>query len=176
MKRFHLSLLFLILLNLILHTIADVGLDYRLLYVVKLLTYLSGVGIFTWIIRRRSWGFVGFYSSLYLLYPLGVAITWIADGILGAVVGSLLFALVNPPAHSVEHGGYHVRAQFTGFFGACCTYGVYQNQYLLFERQVGQYTSEYPPSQLAALKLMSKAQAIVYYQASSPDSLIVPLR
>ena len=61
---------------------------------------------------------------------------------LGAVLASMLFLAFYLPEPVLKQDGYTFYRQFTGFFGACCTYTIKRNKFLLFQKNVGEFSQD----------------------------------
>ncbi|OKL41355.1 hypothetical protein [Pontibacter flavimaris] len=172
-KKVHLGLLAIILLNLLLYSVFDLGINNAIMFLVRVLMYASGVLLFFITIKNRS--AITFYSSLYILSPLVVFFSWLADGILGALVGSMFFAFLAPPNNVVQNDKYQLRSQFTGFLGGCCSYSLYETKLSLFEKKIGEFRAERTSNEIADLEIYG-GRAVVYYKEEPTDSTLIQIK
>ncbi|MBF9254387.1 hypothetical protein I2I11_13865 [Pontibacter sp. 172403-2] len=172
-KKVHLGLLMFLLLNLLLSVVLDLGFDNRLMFLVRVLIYASGVLLFFLTIKNRT--AITHYSSLYILSPIIVFFSWLADGILGALLGSMFFAFLAPPDTIVQNDKYQIRSQYTGFLGGCCSYSLYETQLPLFEKKIGEFRAERTSNEIADLRIFG-AQAVVYYKEEPTDSTLIQIK
>lgn len=172
-KKVHLGLLMFLLMNLLLYVVLDFGFDNRLMFLIRVLVYLTGVLLFFLTIKNRS--AITLYSSLYLLSPIVVLLSWLADGILGALLGSLFFAFLAPPDTIVASDKYQIRSQYTGFLGGCCSYSLYENKLLIFEKKIGEFRTERTSSEIADLRVYG-GQAVIFYKEEPIDSILIQIK
>jgi hypothetical protein len=172
-KKVHIGLFVFLLLNLLLSIVLDFGFDNRLMFLVRVLIYATGVLLFFLTLKTRS--VVTLYSSLYVLSPVVVFLSWLADGILGALLGSMFFAFLAPPDTVVESDKYQVRSQYTGLLGGCCSYSLYENKLLLFEKKIGEFRAERTSSEIATLRVC-EGKAVMYYNEEPIDSTLIHIK
>ncbi len=139
-KKIHFSLLLLLLVNFTLGLIFDIKFSAKLIFAVKVITYISAIVLFFLSLKQSK--LIIAYCSLYILSPFAVLLSWLVDGILGALVGSLFFAFLAPPERLSQYNNYELRSPFSGFMGSCCQYDIYQNKWLVLERKVAEYKGE----------------------------------
>jgi len=172
-KKVHIGLFVFLLVNLFLCGVFDIGIDNRLMLIVRVLTYTSGVLLFFFTIKNRS--AITFYSSLYILSPIIVFFSWLADGILGALLGTVFFAFLAPPDIIVQNDNYQIRSQYTGFLGGCCSYSLYETKLPLFEKKIGEFRAERTSDEIADLRIYG-GQAVVYYKEEPIDSIMIQIK
>ncbi len=118
---------------------------------------------------------------MYILSPLSVVLGWLADGILGGLLGSIFLGIWGPPASFLDatsiviNGNYRIESKFTGFLGGCCTYNVYENKLLLFDFKLAEFRAEYSPSSISGFNVNGD-KAVIYYKNETLDSTIVQLK
>ena len=118
---------------------------------------------------------------MYILSPISVVIGWLADRILGSILGSIFFGMWGPPESItkpnsiIKNGNYKIERQFTGFLGGCCSYKLSENKLSIFDSKLAEFRSEHAPSDILRLKVY-KDQAIVYYKNKPLDSTIVQIK
>lgn len=165
-KKVHFCLLVFLLMNLMLGLILDTKFSAKLVFAVKVITYLSGMLLFFLTLKQRK--LLTVYYSLYILSPLGVVLSWLADGIFGALVGGLFLAFLTPPEHLRQFNSYELRASFTGFMSSCCHYDIYQQKWLVLEHRVVRFKSEQSPESLAGFTISNdQQQAFVAFKEES---------
>jgi hypothetical protein len=98
-------------------------------------------------------------------------LTWLADGIFGALVGGLFFAFLMPPEHVREYKGYELRLPFSGFMSYCCHYNIYQRKWLVLEQEVAQFRIGQEPRSLTGFMISNnQRQAVVSFEENSHES------
>ncbi|WP_187262700.1 hypothetical protein [Pontibacter beigongshangensis] len=172
-KKVHIGLFVFLLLNLLLSVVLDLGFDNRLMFIVRVLIYATGVLLFCLTIKNRS--ATTYYSSLYILSPIVVFVSWLTDGILGALLGSMFFAFFAPPDTIVQNDNYQIRSQYTGFLGGCCSYNLYETKLTLFEKKIGEFRAERTSNEIADLRIHG-GQAVVYYKEEPTDSTLIQIK
>ena len=90
-KKIHFGLLLFLAINILIQILFDSELNNKFIFIIKLLTYISGLVLLIFNIKRRS--LLTFYTSLYVISPLAVVTGWLADGILGGILGSIFIAM-----------------------------------------------------------------------------------
>ncbi len=177
-KKVHFSLLVFLLMNLTLGLMLDIKFSAKLVFAVKVITYLSGMLLFFLSIKQRK--LLTVYYSLYILSPLGVVLSWLADGILGGLVGGLFLAFLMPPEHLRQFNSYELRSPFTGFMGSCCHYDIYRQKWLVLEQRVARFRSEQSPESLAGFTISNdERKAFVAFEEKSDDKqspIVINLR
>ncbi|MEH0155930.1 hypothetical protein V6R21_17420 [Limibacter armeniacum] len=162
----HITLIFFILFHFLFIWSFNFGVNSQLVYFTRIVIYLTGVLLFFLNVRRFRFSVV--YYSLYLCYPLVVAVAWLIDGMMGLIVGAALIFYFVPTETVIEKGQYQIREDFNGVLDACCDYSVYEVGSLL-ETKVGEFQLEM--KSIKGVDLIDKNQMIVYYGDQNLDSL-----
>ncbi|WP_076666164.1 hypothetical protein [Pontibacter indicus] len=165
-KKVHLGLLVLLLANLLLFVISDLEFDNRLMFLVRVLIYATGVLLFINTFKNRS--AITYYSPLYILSPIVVFFSWLSDGILGALLGSIFFAFLTPADNIMQSDRYQIRSQYTGFLSGCCSYNLYETKFPMFEKKIGEFRVQRTSNEIADLRINGD-QAVVYYKVEPAD-------
>ena len=131
LKQIHFSLLIFVLANFIIMLFLSTGLHVNVIFVLKVIIYLTGLVLFFMTIKpfkKQS-----LYFSIYLLSPLLIFISWLADGLFGAVLASIFLFIFYPPEKKFQDGDYVFYEKFQGFLGSCCTYDIVHNKFLILQ-------------------------------------------
>lgn len=136
----HIISLFIVGLHLLSSYCFNFGLAQNLLLYIKLGAITSGFFIailfFKQLNRKR------FYFGMY---PLGMAIFifgYFFRGILGGLLMSMILFPVVPDEVAFQQESTTIYTKYTGFFSLCCTYGIYENIYTVFEKKYGEFMVE----------------------------------
>ncbi len=89
-KKVHFSLLVFLLMNFTLGLVSDTKFSAKLVFAIKVITYLSGIFLFFFSLKHRK--LVTIYYSLYILSPVAVVLSWL----------SIPRKIEPPPLFSVE--------------------------------------------------------------------------
>jgi hypothetical protein len=100
---------------------------------VKYVVYLTGILLF--FITIRPFRKQSLYYSMYLLSPVIIFVSWLLDGLFGAILASIFLAILYPSQKAFQQGEYVFYQKFPGFLGSCCTYDVVQNRLLILQRK-----------------------------------------
>jgi len=134
--KIHFYLLIFVLTNFILSQLFGIGIHGNIIFALKVIIFLTGLTSFFMTIRPFKK--LSLYFSLYLLSPVIIFLSWLADGIFGALLGSIFLAMFYPPDIKLRDGEYIFQEKFQGFLGSCCTYDVLQNRFLVLQKKVGE--------------------------------------
>jgi hypothetical protein len=173
LRRIHFSLLLFLLINFLIRLIVGVSIEARIVLVGKVLLYLSALCLLGLSIRHMSRLTV--YYSLYILYPLSCVLSWLADGILGALISSLFFYLLIPPTVVQKQRHYELREEFTGLLGGCCSYSIYQNHGYLFESRLAEFRNTNYPEDWIDFRVNEHTREAVlrFKREEMPDSVLI---
>lgn len=137
----HFLLLFIVLVNFIAHLALGVGLNYRFIFVLKLIVYASGIVLF--FLNLRPLKRIAWYFSFYIITPAVVVLLWLFHGIFLALLSSMLLFPLYPIAPVHKSDNVIVYDKFQGFMGPCCRYELTEKKYLIFEKEVGDLASDH---------------------------------
>lgn len=139
--KFHFIILLILVVNFIITISFDVGLNNYIKIGLKILLY--GSALVGSVVFFKPFKFVTAYFSLYIISPLLIFLAWLADGIMGAVLGGLFLGLFYTTTPVYKQDNYEIHSPFTGFMGSCCYYEIYETN-LFFIRNKGKfYYSDY---------------------------------
>lgn len=138
--RIHLTTLIILLVNFLINVIFEIGLIANLRLVLKILFYVSACILFFYYAKPFKKRVL--YFSIYIFSPFLIFISWIMDGILGAILGSFFLFFFVPNDNRFENDEIQINTKFQGLLGACCTYEVIEKKYFLFERKIGEFQFE----------------------------------
>jgi len=138
--KIHFGLLLLVFLNFILRQLTDFSLGSFIIFPFKITIYLTGLFLFFLTIKPFQKKVM--YFALYLLSPLGVLLSWLVDGLFGAIVGAifLLTITVDDPIATADN--YMISKPFAGFIAPCCKYNVKRNYFYVVEKKIGEFQIE----------------------------------
>src|SRR5687768_5828741 len=164
--KLHFGLIAFLLVHFLFSVTTGLSLEAGLLFAAKLIAFLTGIVLFFKLWGKRT--FIKYYAGIYIFAPLLVFVGYLIDGILGAILGSVLLLFIYLPESVVKDGAYEVRTEFAGLMNPCCFYALYENKYLLFERKITRFMVEGPASEIQKLKVSpSRVSAVIYYTTES---------
>lgn len=81
---------------------------------------------------------ISLYFSLYILTPILTVLSFLTDGIAGALLTSIfIFTVVTGSVESkFKSSDFRAYNNATGLFDQCCGYDVYKKQLLLLEKKI----------------------------------------
>ncbi|WP_291147030.1 hypothetical protein [Flavobacterium sp. UBA7680] len=82
------------------------------------------------------------YFSIYIFSPVFIFISWLIDGIFGAILGSIFLFFFVPNDNRFENDQIQINRKTAGLLGACCKYEVIEKKYFLFEKNVAEFQFE----------------------------------
>lgn len=138
--RIHLVTLIILLINFIINAIFEIGLISNLRLVLKILFYVSACILFFYYVKpfkKRA-----LYFSIYIFSPFLIFISWLIDGIFGAILGSVFLFFFVPNDTRFENDQIQINTKFQGLLGSCCKYEVIEKKYFLFEIKIGEFQFE----------------------------------
>lgn len=149
--KIHIYLIIFILVNLIVKSFFNISLNSQLIFALKIILYLSGVILF--FLNLKPFRKALLYYSLYFISPILIFLGWLADGIFGAIVGSIFLFFFGPSEHKFQNNEIKIYRQFQGFMGSCCTYEVIKKEFFIFDRKVTEFEFENPDFNKIDLKI-----------------------
>lgn len=135
--RIHITTLITLLINFLVNIIFEISLIANLRLVLKILFYVSACILFFYYVKPFKK--IALYFSIYIFSPLLIFISWIIDGVFGAILGSVFLFFFIPNDTRFENDQIQINTKFQGFLGACCKYEVIEKKYILFERKMGEF-------------------------------------
>jgi len=135
--RIHITTLIILLINFLVNIIFEISLIANLRLVLKILFYVSACILFFYYVKPFKK--IALYFSIYIFSPLLIFISWIIDGVFGAILGSVFLFFFVPNDTRFENDQIQINTKFQGFLGACCKYEVIEKKYILFERKMGEF-------------------------------------
>lgn len=138
--RIHLGTFIVLLINFIINAVFEIGLISNLRLVLKILFYVSACILFFYYVKpfkKRA-----LYFSIYIFSPVLIFISWLIDGIFGAILGSVFLFFFVPNDTRFENDQIQINTKFQGLLGMCCKYEVIEKKYFLFERKIGEFQFE----------------------------------
>jgi len=138
--RIHITTLIILLINFIINVVFEISLIANLRVILKTLFYVSACILFFY--YARPFKKIALYFSLYILSPFFIFISWLIDGVFGAVVGSFFLFFFVPNDIRFQNDQIQINKKFEGFLGACCKYEVIEKKYFLFEKNRAEFQFE----------------------------------
>lgn len=138
--RIHLATLIILLINFIINAVFEISLIANIRLFLKVLFYISACILFIYYVKpfkKRA-----LYFSFFIFSPFFFFVSWLIDGIFGAILGSVFLFFFVPNDTRFENDQIQINTKFQGFFGACCKYEVIEKKYFLFERKIGEFQFE----------------------------------
>lgn len=135
--RIHLTTLIILLINFIINVVFEISLITNIRLVLKILVYLSACILFFYYVKpfkKRT-----LYFSIYIFSPVFIFISWLIDGIFGALLASVFLFLFVPNDTRFENDQIQINKKTAGLLGACCKYEVIEKKSFLFERKVSEF-------------------------------------
>ncbi len=139
--KFHFIILLILVVNFIITLSFDVGLSNYIKIGLKFLLY--GSALVGSVLFFKPFKFITAYFSLYVVSPLLIFFAWLADGIMGAILGSIFLGLFYTTIPVYKQDNYEIHSPFTGFMGGCCGYDLYENNCLLSKNKATFAYTEY---------------------------------
>ncbi|WP_337967582.1 hypothetical protein [uncultured Flavobacterium sp.] len=138
--RIHAVTFIILLINFIINAVFEIGLIANLRLILKILFYVSACILFFYYVKpfkKRA-----LYFSIYIFSPFLIFISWLIDGIFGAILGSAFLFFFVPNDTRFENDQIQINTKFQGLLGMCCKYEVIEKKYFLFERKIGEFQFE----------------------------------
>lgn len=135
--RIHLTTLIILLINFIINVVFEISLIANIRLVLKILLYVSACILFFFYVKpfkKRA-----LYFSIYIFSPVFIFISWLIDGIFGAILGSIFLFFFVPNDNRFENDQIQINRKTAGLLGACCKYEVIEKKSFLFERKVSEF-------------------------------------
>lgn len=136
----HITTLIILLINFIINVVFDISLIANLRLVLKILFYVSACILFFYYVKPFKK--IALYFSIYIFLPFFTFISWLIDGVFGAVVVSVFLFFVVPNDIRFENDQIQINKKFEGFLGACCKYEVIEKKCFLFEKNRADFQFE----------------------------------
>jgi hypothetical protein len=135
--RIHLTTLIILLINFIINVVFEISLIANLRLVLKILFYVSACILFFYYVKPFKK--IALYFSIYIFSPFIIFISWLIDGIFGAVLGSIFLFFFVPNDIRFENDDIQINKKFGGFLGRCCEYEVIEEECFLFEKNIAKF-------------------------------------
>lgn len=137
LTKLHFAILLVILMNFILFRGFDIGLHVMLIFWLKLIWFLLGMLLF-FPAFKKSKG-LRLYFSFFVFYPIIVAVAWLLDRLMGAILASFIVAFLYFPEPALQASEYSFYNRPTGFLAPCCReYYIVQNTFFIFQKRIGE--------------------------------------
>jgi hypothetical protein len=175
LKILHLGLLVFLLSNFLMGLIFGFKLNSYLIFGFKIIFYLSAIVLFFMTIKPFEW--LGLYFSIYVISPFGVLLSWLADGIFGAIIGSFFLFLLSPPIFAASNKDYFIKENSTGFMARCCNYSIYERNFWIFENKLLDF--EFDEPNISKFEIIKKTAKITFKRTEESmldTTIIVKIR
>jgi len=112
----------------------EISLNYSLTFIFKIIFILTGIILFFWNIKpfRK----IEIYFSIFIISPILIFTCWIFDGLLGALVASIILAPFQPNISEYQINDYRIYKENTGFLDSCCDYEITEREFLFLEKRI----------------------------------------
>jgi len=140
LKKLHFLVVGFVLLNFIIQIITGYGVNTKLIFILKIIIYFSGIALF--ILNIKPFRKISFYFSFYSLSLLVILIFRVFGGIFLGLLSSIILFPIYPKEVKYEKDNLKVYEKFNGFLGSCCEYEIVENKLLIFEKNYGQIKLE----------------------------------
>lgn len=134
--KVHFYLLGFLLLNFLLQLVSSLSLNFKIIYTIKIILYLTGFILFFF--NCKPFKKIAFYFSFYVISPVLIILFWLFRGIFLGLLSSFILLPIYPKDIKYKKENIKVYPKFQGFLGACCTYEVVENKFLIFEKHYGE--------------------------------------
>lgn len=133
--RWHFYAVLLVVINGVIRTF-DVRIISWITLPVTVFVFLSAAVLFFW--NLRPFKKISLYFSLYIITPLLIFFSFLADGIMGVVMASVFSVMlaIGPLKTQFKSESYRVYDDYLSFLDECCKHVVYQEKLLLFEKRM----------------------------------------
>lgn len=138
--RIHITTLIILLINVLINFIFEFSLINNLRQVLKVLFYTSACPLFFYYakpFKKRA-----LYFSFYVFSPFFIFISWLIDGIFGAVLSSIFLLFFLPNDTRFANNQIQINKKFEGLLGSCCKYEVIEKKFFVFERNIAEFQFE----------------------------------
>ncbi|QHT70974.1 hypothetical protein GXP67_32170 [Rhodocytophaga rosea] len=162
LKKFHFTSMIILIINFLMGIVFKINFNAIVILLFNTIIYVSGIVLLFLSLRHKK--LLPLYYSLYIFLPVAVLLAWLADGIFGALLGTIFFALLVPPDTIRQYNNYELRSPFSGVLSNCCSYDIFQSHYLLFERKVASFNCEHSLDIIKDFRVFKdKKKAFVYF-------------
>lgn len=135
LNNIHFSILGVVFFNFIIECITSYGLNSKLIFILKIIIYLSGIGLF--FLNGKPLKKITLYYFYYALTVVIGILFWFLGGIFLAILSSIVLKPIYPKEINYQKNDLKVYTNFNGFFAACCEYEIAENKLLIFEKHIG---------------------------------------
>lgn len=136
----HIGILIILVTNFVLNAVFEITLISDLRFLLKIIYYASGCILFFYYVKPFKK--VSLYFSIYIISPIIIFLSWLMDGILGALLASIFIFLFAPDDCRFKNDQIQINKKVGGLLGICCKYEVIEKKYFLFERSIAEFRFE----------------------------------
>jgi hypothetical protein len=133
--KWHFYLLGLILLNWGIGIMTDYRLNSNLIYILKIILYLTGIVLF--FKTLRPFKLMAVYFSFYVISVFLTGFFFLFGGIFLAVMSSFALYPIFPKQTKYKTETIKIYDHFQGFLSSCCSYEVVEPKLFIFEKHLG---------------------------------------
>jgi hypothetical protein len=133
--RTHFSVLGFVILNFIIKLITNYGVNSELIFILKIVIYVSGIVLF--FMNRKQLKKISIYFFYYLISVIIICFFWLFGGIFLAILSSIVLKPIFHKEIKYQKENLKIYSNFSGFFASCCEYEVVENKLLIFEKSYG---------------------------------------
>jgi len=138
--QIHFYILGFMFLNLILKFSFGLSLNNNILFIAKIILYLSAIALF--IYNIKPFKRITLYFSFFVATPIILLLFWYFGGIFFGLISSLLLFPIYPIETHYQKNNINIYSKFQGFMGSCCTYQITEKRCFIFEKHIGEVKLE----------------------------------
>lgn len=138
--KFHIISVSFLIINFLCGIYFDISLNYRITLLIKILFYLSGIVLF--FLNIKPFKKIALCFIFYLISPILLFLSILIDGIFGAILISFFVFFISPPDVRFQDENIKIYKVHNGLLAGCCQYEITQNEFLFFEKRIGEFKFE----------------------------------
>jgi len=138
LTRIHFGSLAFVALNFFLSD--NISFNSTIIFIVKIIICVTGAVLF--FCNYKPFKKRVIYYAVYVFSPVVIFIAWVADGIFGAMLASVILFFVYPKDVVYKKGGLIIYKEFVGFMNVRRTYEINKTKFLLFENHIGRIRTD----------------------------------
>jgi hypothetical protein len=138
--KIHFYILGFVILNYLIQLVTNFGINSKLIFILKVIVYVSGITLF--FLYIKPFKKISIYFFYYLLSIVIGILFWISGGIFLAILSSVFMRPIYPKEIKYQNENLKIYSNFNGFFAACCEYEIAENKLLIFEKRYGKIKLE----------------------------------
>jgi len=136
--RIHFGLLVFVLFNFFISEL--ISFNSTIIFIAKIIICITGSALFFYNYKPFKKRVI--YYAVYVLSPVIVIIAWLADGIFGAMLASVLLFFIYPKDEVYEKNGLIIYKEFAGFMNVGRRHEINETKFFLFEKHIGRIRTD----------------------------------